>query len=165
MMITQPLRGGMLCVATLLLVGVAVSNRSATASGHTSAEAHAGLQGHAAADALKIHFLEIVTPSADATCEVLSQIHGADFGDPVAELGGARTAALSDGGLISVRAPMHAGEKPAVRPYVMVDDIDAAIAHAREAGAEIAIAGMPIPGRGTIAIYILGGIEHGLWER
>ena len=52
-----------------------------------------------------------------------------------------------------------------MRPYILVDDIGAAVTAAREAGAEIAIPLMEIPGRGKIAIYIQGGIQHGLWQR
>lgn len=114
---------------------------------------------------IDVHFLEIVTPEVDATCEALSKIHGVEFGEPIAALGNARTAKLNDGGRVSVRAPMHGAENPVVRPYVLADDIDAAVKSAAEAGAQIAIPRMDIPGHGTIAIYILGGIEHGLWQR
>ena len=33
-----------------------------------------------------------------------------------------------------------------------------------EAGAELALPPMEIPGHGTIALYLLGGNEHGLWQ-
>ena len=82
----------------------------------------------------------------------------------VAEFGNARTADLAGGGRIGVRAPMRETEKPVVRPYLLVDDIEAAVKAARDAGAEIAMPPMPIPGQGTFSIYILGGIEHGLWQ-
>ncbi len=121
-----------------------------------------------AGDAPRVEYLEIVTPQADATCSVLAEIRGVEFGEPIAELGGARLAPLVEGGAgggsIAVRGPLRPDEAPVVRPYLLVDDLDAAVAAAREAGAEIAIERMPIPGRGAIAIYILGGIEHGLWE-
>ncbi len=32
------------------------------------------------------------------------------------------------------------------------------------AGAFVALDRMELPGHGTIAIYLLGGIEHGLWQ-
>jgi len=80
------------------------------------------------------------------------------------ELGNARTAALDGGGKIGVRAPMSPTEEPVVRPYVLVADIQAAVAAAEKAGAQIAHPPLEIPGQGTFAIYILGGIQHGLWQ-
>jgi predicted enzyme related to lactoylglutathione lyase len=111
-----------------------------------------------------VHYLEIVTPDVDATCSALAKLHGVTFAKPAPELGNARTAKLRDGGLLGVRAPMHAAEEPVVRPYVLVDDLDAAVAKARADGAEIAVPSMEIAGRGKCAIYFLGGIQHGLWE-
>ena len=115
--------------------------------------------------AIKVHYLEIVTPKAEETCKVLSIAHGVEFGDPIPEFGNARTAILSDGGRIGVRAPMRDSEKPVVRPYVLVDDVVAAVNAAKKAGAEVAIPPMEMPGgQGKFSIYILGGIEHGLWQ-
>ncbi len=59
---------------------------------------------------------------------------------------------------------MRESEEPVVRPYWLVDDIEAALAAAVEAGGEIALPQMDIPGHGTIAIYIHGGVHHGLWK-
>ena len=115
-------------------------------------------------EAMRVEYLEIVTPDLDATCSALEELHGVTFGAPEAGLGGARTAALKGGGRIGVRAPMHAAEEPVVRPYALVDDIEAAVAAAEAAGAEIAHPPMELPGHGTFAIYFLGGIQHGLWQ-
>ena len=90
---------------------------------------------------------------------------GVQFGKPDTALGNARTAALSGGGLVGVRAPMRETEEPVVRPYWLVDDIETAVAAVVEAGGEIAHPPMEIPGHGTFAIYIQGGIQHGLWQR
>jgi len=111
----------------------------------------------AEARTVKIQYLEIVTPEVDATCTALATAHGVEFGDPVAMLGNARTADLKDGGRIGVRAPMRASEQPVVRPYVLVDDIEAAVKAAEAAGAKVALPPMEIPGQGTFSIYILGG--------
>ena len=116
-------------------------------------------------EAMLIHFLEIVTPDVEGTCSTLEKLHGVSFSPPEPQLGNARTAALEGGGKISVRAPMREDEHPVVRPYVLVEDIGAAVEAAQAAGAEIAIPFMEIPGHGKIAIYILGGIQHGLWQR
>lgn len=113
---------------------------------------------------MTIRYLEFVTPEVDSVCATLEKVHGVTIGDPVPELGNARTAELPNGGKLGVRAPMRPDEAPVVRPYLLVDDIPAAIKTAKTAGAEIAIPSMEIPGHGTIAIYVLGGIEHGLWQ-
>lgn len=115
-------------------------------------------------NAVKIHYLEIVTPDVNPTCDVLEEAHAVSFSEPIAELGNARTALLDNGGRIGVRAPMRETEAPVVRPYVLVDDIEAVVDAARAAGAEIAMTPTEIPGHGKFAIYILGGIQHGLWE-
>lgn len=114
--------------------------------------------------AMHVEYLEIVTPEVDATCDTLAELHGVSFSEPVLELGHARTAALHGGGRISVRAPMRDTEEPVVRPYVLVDDIEAAVEAAEAAGAVIAHPPFELPGQGTFAIYIQGGIEHGLWQ-
>ncbi|MGJ8636154.1 MAG: VOC family protein [Phycisphaerales bacterium] len=113
---------------------------------------------------MKVQYLEIVTSKVDETCASLTEAHGVVFGEPIMELGNARTADLADGGRVGVRAPMRETEAPVVRPYLLVDDIEAAVEAAKKAGAEVAIPPMEIPGQGTFSIYILGGIEHGLWE-
>ncbi|HVS18626.1 MAG TPA: hydroxylase [Planctomycetota bacterium] len=113
---------------------------------------------------MQVRYLEIVSSDLDATCDALEAIHGVTFSDPVAELGHARTAKLADGNRIGVRAPMQAAETPVVRPYVLVEDIDAAVKAAEAAGATIAHPPLEIPGQGTFAIYFLGGIQHGLWK-
>ena len=64
-------------------------------------------------------------------CAAYEKLHGVSFGEPEAGLGNARTAALANGGMIGVRAPMHETETPVVRPYVLVDDVDAAAASGR----------------------------------
>ena len=121
-------------------------------------------QESAEEEAMQVHYLEIVTPDVDATCGALEELHGVEFGEPVADLGNARTAALKGGGRIGVRAPMHAAEEPVVRPYVLVDDVEAAAEAAQTAGGEIALPPTKIPGQGKIAIYFQGGIQHGLWQ-
>lgn len=114
---------------------------------------------------MKVHYPEIVTGDVDSVCAVYSATHGVEFGQPIAEFGGARTASMPDGSLVGVRGPLRETEAPVVRPYWLVDDIEAAIASASASGAEVAIPPMEMPGRGKFAIYILGGIEHGLWQR
>ncbi len=113
---------------------------------------------------MKIQYLEIVTPDVDSVCAAHEKLHGVSFSEPVAALGNARTAPLPGGGLVGVRAPMHETEEPVVRPYLLVDDVDAAAQAAEAAGGEIAHPPMELPGHGKFAIYIQGGVHHGLWQ-
>ena len=116
-------------------------------------------------EAMFIQYLEVVTPDVNATCDALERLHGVSFGEPDVGLGNARTAALKGGGKIGVRAPMREDEQPVVRPYLLVEDIEAAVKAAQAAGAQVALPPMEIPGgHGKFAIYIQGGIEHGLWK-
>ncbi len=115
-------------------------------------------------EAMLIQYLEVVTPNVDETCSALEKLHGVSFCTPDAGLSNARTTVLRGGGKVGVRAPMREDEQPVVRPYVLTKDIEAAVKAAQAAGAEIAIPPMEIPGHGRFAIYIHGGIEHGLWQ-
>ncbi|HMP80466.1 MAG TPA: hypothetical protein PKD54_13510 [Pirellulaceae bacterium] len=111
-----------------------------------------------------VYYLEVVTPESNEICAMYEAMYGVKFGEADQHLGGARTVRLANGVLLGVRAPMHGGERPVVRPYVLVDDIQAAVAAAEKAGAEIAVPPMLIPGHGTCAIVFHGGIESGLWQ-
>lgn len=112
---------------------------------------------------MRIHYLEIVTPDVEAVCAAYGAASGLRFGEPVEGLGNARTAS-SEAGLIGVRAPMHETEQPVVRPYWLVDSIDDALEAAVKAGAEVAHPVLEIPGYGKFAIYVQGGVHHGLWQ-
>lgn len=113
---------------------------------------------------MQVHYLEIVTAEVDAICTAYEKTHAVTFGESDPTLGNARTARLANGGMIGVRAPMHESEEPIVRPYLLVNNIDAAAEAAVEAGGEIAHPPMEIPGHGKFAIYIQGGVHHGLWQ-
>ncbi len=114
---------------------------------------------------MQVHYLEIITKDVDAVCASYEAVTGVEFSEPVAALGQARTTNLPGGGMLGVRAPLRATEEPVVRPYWLVDDIEGAFATAVKAGAEAAHPSLEIPGIGTFAIYIQGGIDHGLWKR
>ncbi|MEM0926502.1 MAG: hydroxylase [Planctomycetota bacterium] len=113
---------------------------------------------------MQVHYLEIVTEDVEAACDLHAKVGGVTFGEATPGLGGARTAKLKDGGMMGIRAPMHDAEKPTTRPYVLVDDIEAAVAAASKAGAQIAVPPMKLPGFGTCAVYFHGGIEAGFWQ-
>lgn len=118
----------------------------------------------AASASMKIHYLEIVSPDAATLCKTYEQLHGVSFAAPQASLGNARTAKLAGGSLLGIRAPLRDTEAPVVRPYFLVDDIAAAVAKAAQAGAQIALPPMDLPGYGKCAIFLQGGVEHGLWQ-
>ena len=132
--------------------------------GCTETESTRGNQFSRTEALVKIHFLEIVTPDVDGACALYSMMYGVTFGDANQDLGGARTADLDGGGMLGIRAPLRDTETPVVRPYVLVDDIGAAVSAAAAAGAEIAITPTEISGYGQFAIVIHGGIESGLWQ-
>ena len=113
---------------------------------------------------MKIQYLEIVAADVDAVCQAYEAALGVAFGSADPLLGGARTAPLPDGGRVGVRGPLRETEAPVVRPYWLVEDLDAALDAAARQGAFIAHPPLEIPGRGTFAICIQGGVEHGLWQ-
>ncbi len=113
---------------------------------------------------MQVHYLEFVVSDVDAQCAALEKAHGLSFGAPVMGLGGARVADLPQGGRAGVRAPMHDAEMPVVRPYVLTDDIAAALDAVTGLGAEILHPSLEIPGEGTFAIYQLGGVQQGFWQ-
>lgn len=113
---------------------------------------------------MKVQYLEIVSPDVDTLCKTYSQVYGLQFGKPDASLGNARTADLPNGAMLGIRAPLRSNEQPIVRPYFLVDDVEAAVSTAAESGAQVALPPMPLPGHGICAIVIQGGVEHGLWQ-
>lgn len=113
---------------------------------------------------IQVHYLEVVTPNVEHLCASFSQTLDVSFSDAVAELGGARTANLSSGGTLGIRAPMHDAEEPTTRPYYLVTDIDKAVSGAKDSGAEIAVPPMEIPGRGKCAIIMFGPVQSGFWQ-
>ena len=115
-------------------------------------------------EAMKIQYLEIVTPEMDALVDQYSKVYSITFSEPNAGFGGARTAELDGGGMIGIRGPMRESENPVVRPYVLVDDIKAAVEAAVAAGGEVAVPPMEIPEYGMFAIVINGGIDCGFWQ-
>jgi predicted enzyme related to lactoylglutathione lyase len=114
---------------------------------------------------MRIDYLEVVAHDVEGVCNAYEAANPVEFGEPVAGLGNARTADLVGGGMVGVRAPMHEAEEPVVRPYWLVDDMAAALEAAVKGGGEVAHPPLEIPAHGTFAIYVQGGIQHGLWQR
>jgi len=113
---------------------------------------------------MNIHYLEIITRDVAKEVALFEKAQGLAFGEPVVELGGARVAAVPSGGSIGIRAPMHDGETPIARPYFLTETLTETVDALSDLGADIALPSMQIEGHGTIAIYIVDGIEYGLWQ-
>ena len=114
---------------------------------------------------MRIHYLEIVCRDVAAQCAGLQRVHGLSFGPAVADLGQARVAEAPDGSLIGVRAPLADHEQPIIRTYVEVEDIAKAVKEAEASGAVIAYPPTQQGDTGTWAIYFLGDVQLGLWQR
>jgi predicted enzyme related to lactoylglutathione lyase len=111
------------------------------------------------------HYLEIVSNDVDTLTGLYQRMHGLSFGPPDPDLGQARVATRADGGLVGIRKPLAAHEHPIMRTYLAVEDIQQAVKSAEEHGATIAYPPTRQGQRGTFAIVIQGGVEHGLWQR
>lgn len=113
---------------------------------------------------MTIRYLEIVSKDVDREIAILEAQKGVRFGEPVAALGGARTATLTEGTRIGVRAPMHDAEEAVARPYFLTDALQETVDAAVAKGAELAVPPMELPGQGTIALYFVDGVQYGLWQ-
>lgn len=114
---------------------------------------------------LKIHYIEIVSASVDEQRRALEQLHGLSFSSEIEELGGARVSETSDGYMIGIRAPLAEHELPIIRTYFEVSDISMSVETAEASGAVIAYPPTKQGDTGTWAIYILDGIQYGLWQK
>lgn len=114
---------------------------------------------------MTVHYLEIVSPAADALVELYQRAYGLAFGPPDPDLGQARVATHADGTLVGIRAPLAAHEQPVVRPYLAVDDLRHAVQQAAAAGATVAYGPTRQGQRGTFAILLQGDVQHGRWQR
>jgi predicted enzyme related to lactoylglutathione lyase len=112
----------------------------------------------------QLHYLEIVTPNIESTQEHHETVLGWQFEGPIPELGNAMIASMPGGGTCGIRAPMHDMEKTTVRTYYLVSNLEQSVEVAMAAGGVLALPPTEIPGRGRIAIYMLGDIEQGLWQ-
>ena len=113
----------------------------------------------------KVHLLEIVCNETKAQIAALEQIHGLSFGPEFPEMGMARMAKTPDGSFIGVRAPLADHEQPITRTYIAVDDIEKAVEAVEANGGMVAYPPTKQGDTGTWAVYILDGVQMGLWQR
>ena len=110
-----------------------------------------------------VYYVEVVSSDVPVTRALYEKAYGWHF-EPKSELGNAFVAPLPNGSRFGIRAPLRPDEAPIVRTYLRVKDIDRAAKAAEELGAKVALESTEIPGQGKVAIYLLGGIEQGLWQ-
>jgi predicted enzyme related to lactoylglutathione lyase len=113
---------------------------------------------------MAVHYLEIVSDDVDALTALYERVHGLTFGPPDPDLGEARVAARAGGTLVGIRRPLASHEQPIVRAYLAVDDIEDAVKKAEQQGALVAYPPTRQGRRGTFAIVLHGGVQHGLWQ-
>lgn len=111
-----------------------------------------------------IHYLEIVSPDADAARRFYTEAFGWSFSTAQPELGFAFVAELPGGSRCGIRAPLSPQETPTVRSYLRVPDLVVATREAERLGATLLLDHMELPGWGQIAIYEIGGIQQGIWQ-
>ena len=114
---------------------------------------------------MAVHYVEIVSDDADLLTGLYQRMHGLSFGPPDPDLGQARVATRADGTQVGIRKPLAAHEQPIMRSYLAVEDIQQAVKKAEEHGATVAYPPTRQGQRGTFAIVIQGGVQHGLWQR
>lgn len=141
---------------------VAVALISSLAGCRPAQQSDTKTEGHSK---MAVHYLEIVTDDADAAVGLYERMHGLSFGPSDPDLGQARVATLADGSLVGIRKPLAGHERPITRAYLAVDDIEQTAKKAAEHGATVAYPPTRQGQRGTFAIVIQGGVEHGLWQR
>ena len=112
-----------------------------------------------------VHYTEIVCADVEAQCKALASVHGLEFGEKDADYGTARVAKARDGSLVGVRAPLASHESPIIRTYRQVDDIAKAVEEVEAAGGMIAYGPVEQGDTGQWAIYFLGDLQFGLWQR
>jgi predicted enzyme related to lactoylglutathione lyase len=112
-----------------------------------------------------VHYIEYVVKDPEQLVRAFEKQHPWRFAQ-ASELAGSWVAELPGGGLCGIRGPMNDDEKRGlvVRTYVRVADLDRAVAIARENGATIAIESMSVGKYGRIAIYVIEGVQQGLWQ-
>jgi predicted enzyme related to lactoylglutathione lyase len=124
-----------------------------------------GRKCHSCTRTVPIHCLEIVCRDLAAQCAAWERVHGLSVRPPVADLGLARVAKAPDGSVIGVRAPLAEHEQPIMQTYLEVEDIASAVEAAEAAGGVFAYPPTRQGDTGTWAIYFLGDVQIGLWQR
>lgn len=112
-------------------------------------------------------WIDLGTPDQDAAGE----FYGALFGweqredDNAEQTGGYRVATLRDQAIGGVMKLMQDGQPPAWSAYVCVEDVDATVAKAKEAGGQLLFEPMSVLDYGRMAFVVdPTGAALGLWQ-
>ena len=114
---------------------------------------------------MSLHYMEFVSHDPASNIALIERTQGLTFGGPDTDLGQARVAQTSDGGLIGVRAPLADHEQPVVRSYLAVRDIAAAVSEAVSLGAQVAYPPTRQGNSGVWASVMQGELQLGFWQR
>ncbi|HYP55127.1 MAG TPA: VOC family protein [Solirubrobacterales bacterium] len=112
-------------------------------------------------------WIDLGTPDQDAAGEFYGALFGwAQQEDENAEqTGGYRVATLRDQAVGGVMRSMEEGQPPAWSAYVCVEDIDATVAKAKEAGGQLMFEPMTVLDYGRMAFIVdPTGAALGLWQ-
>ena len=112
-------------------------------------------------------WIDLGTPDQDAAAEFYGGLFGwsVEADENAEQTGGYRVAVLKDKAIGGVMRLMQEGQPPAWSTYVSVDDADATVAKAREAGGAVVVEPMSVLDYGRMAFLAdPTGAVIGLWQ-
>jgi uncharacterized protein len=112
-------------------------------------------------------WIDLGTPDQDAAAEFYGGLFGwsVEADENAEQTGGYRVAVLKDKAIGGVMRLMQEGQPPAWSTYICVDDADATVAKAREAGGAVAVEPMSVLDYGRMAFLTdPTGAFIGIWQ-
>jgi uncharacterized protein len=112
-------------------------------------------------------WIDLGTPDQDAAGDFYGSLFGWNLQEDenAEQTGGYRVAVLKDKAVGGVMRLMQEGQPPAWMTYICVDDADATVARAKEAGGEVIVEAMTVLDYGRMAILKdPAGAVVGLWQ-
>ena len=112
-------------------------------------------------------WIDLITPNQDAAGEFYGALFGWNLQEDenAEQTGGYRVAVLGDKAIGGVMKLMEEGQPPAWSTYIAVDDVDATVAKAREAGGSVVAEPMDVLDYGRMAFLAdPTGAVFGLWK-
>ena len=112
-------------------------------------------------------WIDLGTPDQDAAAEFYSALFGwsVEADENAEQTGGYRVAMLKDKAIGGVMKLMQEGQPPAWSSYICVEDADATVAKAREAGGAVVVEPMDVLDYGRMAFLTdPTGAFIGLWQ-
>jgi uncharacterized protein len=112
-------------------------------------------------------WIDLGTPDQDAAAEFYGGLFGwsVEADENAEQTGGYRVAVLKDKAIGGVMRLMQEGQPPAWSSYICVEDADATVAKAREAGGAVAVEAMDVLDYGRMAFLTdPTGAFVGIWQ-